>query len=221
MRHLFTNLCACQSGVAVVLRSPLSVWPWEFCLSVLLVRPRRFRDARGWFSESWNAARFAQWGIDVSFVQDNHSYSAPAFTLRGLHFQTPPFAQAKLVRCTRGTIYDVAVDIRPDSPTYRQWVAAELSAEAGDQLFIPAGYAHAFLTLTPDCEVMYKVDAPYAPDADGGIRWDDPDLAIDWPLPAGTAPLLSDKDAALPPLAALTPLFAYDDKPLLPLALRE
>lgn len=186
-------------------------------MSVLLVRPRRFRDARGWFSESWNADRFAGWGIDAAFVQDNHSYSAPAFTLRGLHFQTPPHAQAKLVRCTRGAIFDVAVDVRPDSPTYRRWVAAELSAETGDQLFIPAGFAHGFLTLTPDCEVMYKVDAPYAPAADGGIAWDDPDIAIDWPLPAGAQPLLSDKDAALPRLAALTSPFAYDGKPLVPL----
>jgi dTDP-4-dehydrorhamnose 3,5-epimerase len=184
-------------------------------LSVLLVRPRRFGDARGWFSESWNAARFAGWGIDVDFCQDNHSLSTASGTLRGLHFQTPPHAQAKLVRCTRGAIFDVAVDIRKQSPTYRQWVSAELSAENGDQLFIPAGYAHGFLTLTPDTEVMYKVDAHYAPEADGGIIWNDPALGITWPL-SGAAPLLSDKDAGLPPLADAQADFAYDGRPLLP-----
>jgi dTDP-4-dehydrorhamnose 3,5-epimerase len=185
-------------------------------LSVLLVRPRRFSDARGWFSESWNAARFAGWGIDTAFCQDNHSLSAASGTLRGLHFQTPPHAQAKLVRCTRGAIFDVAVDIRKESPTYRQWVSAELSAENGDQLFIPAGYAHGFLTLTPDTEVMYKVDAHYAPEADGGIIWNDPALDIDWPL-SDASPLLSDKDAILPLLANAHADFAYDGRPLLPL----
>jgi dTDP-4-dehydrorhamnose 3,5-epimerase len=183
----------------------------------LLVCPRRFGDARGWFSESWNAERFARWGIHVSFCQDNHSLSSIAGTLRGLHFQTSPHAQAKLVRCTRGAILDVAVDIRQKSPTYRQWVSAELSAENGDQLFIPPGYAHGFLTLKPDTEVMYKVDAHYAPEADVGIIWNDPTLGIDWPL-AGSAPLLSDKDALLPVLADVTADFAYDGHPLLPLS---
>jgi dTDP-4-dehydrorhamnose 3,5-epimerase len=182
----------------------------------LLVRPRRFGDARGWFSESWNASRFADWGIDGSFCQDNHSLSSLAGTLRGLHFQTPPHAQAKLVRCTRGAIFDVAVDIRKGSPTYHQWVSAELSADNGDQLFIPAGYAHGFLTLTPDTEVMYKVNAHYAPEADGGIIWNDPTLGIDWPL-SGAVPLLSDKDAVLPALAGAQADFAYDGRPLLPL----
>jgi dTDP-4-dehydrorhamnose 3,5-epimerase len=185
-------------------------------LSVLLVRPRRFGDARGWFSESWNAERFSGWGIDVAFCQDNHSLSAASGTLRGLHFQASPYAQAKLVRCTRGAIFDVAVDIRKQSPTYRQWVSAELSAENGDQLFIPAGFAHGFLTLTPDTEVMYKVDAHYAPEADGGIIWNDPALGIDWPL-SGALPLLSDKDAGLPFLADTQTDFAYDGRPLLPL----
>ena len=185
-------------------------------MSVKLLRPRRFADARGWFSESWNAARFAGWGVDVSFVQDNHSLSRAAGTLRGLHFQTAPFAQAKLVRCTRGAIFDVAVDIRSASPTYRHWVSAELSAENGDQLFVPAGYAHGFLTLEPDTEVMYKVDAPYAPEADGGVIWNDAMLAIDWPL-GGAAPLLSDKDALLPTLDKVAADFGYDGKPLLPL----
>lgn len=185
-------------------------------MSVLLVRPRRFSDARGWFTESWNAPRFSAWGIDVAFVQDNHALSHAAGTLRGLHFQKPPFAQAKLVRCTRGAIFDVAVDIRAASPTYKQWVGAELSAENGDQLFVPAGFAHGYLTLTPDCEVMYKVDAPYAPQADAGIIWNDPDIGIDWPGVAG-APLLSDKDMILPRLSTVDVDFPYDGRPLQPL----
>jgi dTDP-4-dehydrorhamnose 3,5-epimerase len=189
-------------------------------LSVLLVRPRRFGDTRGWFSESWNAQRFAGWGISVDFCQDNHSLSHSPGTLRGLHFQSPPNAQAKLVRCTRGAIFDVAIDIRRESPTYRHWVSAELSAENGDQLFIPAGYAHGFLTLTADTEVMYKVDNHYAPEADGGIIWNDPDIAIHWP-DFGGAPLLSDKDAVLPKLADIKADFPYDGKPLLPLSLIE
>ena len=207
-------MSACQNGAAVVLRG--RVYPPGVFLSVLLVRPRRFGDARGWFSESWNALRFAGWGIDTIFCQDNHSLSAAAGTLRGLHFQTPPHAQAKLVRCTRGAIFDVAVDIRKGSPTYQKWVSAELSAENGDQLFIPPGYAHGFLTLTPDTEVMYKVDAHYAPEADGGIIWNDPALGINWPL-ASAAPLLSDKDALLPRLADVAADFDYDGCPLRPL----
>ncbi len=185
-------------------------------MPVLLVRPRRFADARGWFTESWNAPRFSAWGIDVAFVQDNHALSHAAGTLRGLHFQKPPFSQAKLVRCTRGAIFDVAVDIRAASPTYRQWVGAELSAENGDQLFVPAGFAHGYLTLTPDCEVMYKVDAPYAPQADAGIIWNDPDIGIDWPDVNG-APLLSDKDMILPHLSMIEVDFPYDGRPLQPL----
>jgi dTDP-4-dehydrorhamnose 3,5-epimerase len=185
-------------------------------LTVLLVKPRRFADSRGWFSETWNAKRFAGWGIDVDFCQDNHSLSGPAGVLRGLHFQKPPFAQSKLVRCLRGRIYDVAVDLRRESPTYLKWVGAELSAENGDQLFIPAGYGHGFLTLEPDCEVAYKVDAPYAPEVDGGIIWNDPEIAIDWPHVEG-APLLSDKDALLPTITASDIDFPYDGKPLEPL----
>ena len=185
-------------------------------MTVLLVRPRRFSDSRGWFTESWNQTRFESWGITGSFCQDNHSLSRQAGTLRGLHFQTPPFAQAKLVRCVRGAIFDVAVDLRSASPTYKHWVAAELSAESGDQLFIPAGYAHGFMTLAADCEVMYKVDAPYAPQADGGVIWDDAEIGIDWPKDYGT-PLLSDKDMALPKFATLDIDFAYDGRPLLSL----
>ncbi len=185
-------------------------------MSAILVSPRRFGDSRGWFCESWNRTRFEAWGIVADFCQDNHSLSRDAGTLRGLHFQSGDAAQAKLVRCTRGRIWDVAVDLRPASPTFRQWVGAELSAENGDELFIPKGYGHGFITLEPDCEVMYKVDYPYAPDADGGIAWNDPDLAIDWPLHGG-APKLSDKDKALPALAAQTMAFAYDGTPLKPL----
>lgn len=182
-------------------------------MPVIRITPKRFQDARGWFSETWQRDRFAAAGIDVDFVQDNHSYSIPAGTLRGIHFQTPPFAQAKLVRCLRGRIWDVAVDLRVGSPDYGKWVSAELTAERGEQLFIPSGFGHAFLTLEPDTEVAYKVDAFYAPDCDGGIAWDDPDLAIDWPL-AGPAPELSEKDAKLPRLTDFTSPFAYDGRPL-------
>ncbi len=179
----------------------------------MLVRPRRFADSRGWFSESWNRARFESWGITGDFCQDNHSLSVAKHTLRGVHFQTAPYAQAKLVRCVRGRIWDVAIDLRRASPTFGHWVSAELSSENGDELFIPKGYGHAFLTLEENCEVIYKVDAPYAPEADGGILWRDPRLAIGWPLEGG-APQLSDKDAKLPLLADLALDFPYDDKPL-------
>lgn len=183
---------------------------------VKVFKGRRFEDSRGWFSETWNAARMAGVGINCDFCQDNHSLSRQAGTLRGLHFQRQPFAQAKLVRCPKGRIFDVAVDLRSQSPTYKRWVGVELSAEAGNQLFIPAGFAHGFLTLEPDCEVMYKVDAYYAPEADGGVAWNDPALAIDWPL-GGLTPLLSDKDNALPQVAKAQFDFAYDGNPLLPL----
>jgi dTDP-4-dehydrorhamnose 3,5-epimerase len=185
-------------------------------MSAKMITPRRFADSRGWFSESWNARTFSEFGIMTNFFQDNHSLSRSALTLRGLHFQRTPDAQAKLVRCLRGRIYDVAVDIRAESPTFRQWVGVELSAELGNQLFVPAGYAHGFLTLEADCEVAYKVDAYYAPGSDGGIAWNDPGLGIAWPLD-GQSPHLSDKDAALPCLADAHFNFAYDGNPLLPL----
>lgn len=184
-------------------------------MSLILITTRRFGDDRGWFTESWNAARLAGWGLSYDWCQDNHSYSAAAGTLRGLHYQSGAHAQTKLVRCIRGTIYDVAVDFRLGSPTFKQWRGFELSADNGAQLLIPRGYAHGFLTLTDDCEVAYKVDAPYAPAADGGVAWDDPDLAIDWPLPKDlTRPHLSPKDAALPTLDALSQHFPYDGQPL-------
>lgn len=181
---------------------------------VQLIEPKRFGDSRGWFTEVYSEPVFAARGIDRRFVQDNHSLSGPRFTLRGLHYQTPPHAQDKLVRCIRGRIFDVAVDIRRGSPTYGRWVGAELSAENGRQLFVPVGFAHAFLTLEEDCEVTYKVSALYAPDCDGGVRWDDDDIGVTWPLPAGAAPELSAKDATLPALAAFDSPFAYDGVPL-------
>lgn len=183
---------------------------------VQLIHPRRHGDARGWFTETYNRETFAARGIDVAFVQDNHSLSAPAFTLRGLHFQTPPRGQDKLVRCIRGRIFDVAVDVRKGSPTYGRWVGAELSAENGDQLFVPVGFAHGFVTLEHDCEVVYKCSDIYAPDHDGGIAWDS--VGIDWPLPAGAMPELSPKDTRQPTLADFDSPFAYDGRPLEPLA---
>jgi dTDP-4-dehydrorhamnose 3,5-epimerase len=183
---------------------------------VKLITPKRFGDSRGWFTEVYSDKTFAAIGIDCGFVQDNHSLSKPQFTLRGLHFQTPPHGQDKLVRCIRGRIYDVAVDLRRGSPSYGQWVGAELTAENGHQLFVPVGFAHAFLTLEDDCEVTYKVSDVYAPDCDGGIRWDS--VGIDWPMPAGATPELSDKDTRLPALADFDSPFVYDGNPLLPLA---
>lgn len=183
---------------------------------VQLIHPRRHGDARGWFTEVYAEPAFAAVGIDCRFVQDNHSLSVPAHTLRGLHFQSPPHGQDKLVRCIRGRVFDVAVDLRNGSPTYGKWVSAELSAENGWQLFVPIGFAHAFLTLEPDCEVMYKVSDLYEPSCDGGIRWDT--VGIDWPIPADVGPELSVKDAGLPALADFDSPFPYDGRPLAPLA---
>ncbi len=185
---------------------------------VRLIVPKRFSDDRGWFMEVYAKPTFAKFGIDCSFVQDNHSLSVPAFTLRGLHFQTPPRGQDKLVRCIRGRIFDVAVDIRKGSPTYGQWVGAELSAENGWHLFIPIGFAHGFVTLEDNCEVIYKCSDTYAPQNDGGIRWDDPVIGIDWPMRATTIPELSAKDAVQPLLADFDSPFPYDGRPLAPLA---
>ncbi len=184
---------------------------------VVLLETRRFGDDRGWFSEVYNEARFHDLGIMSRFVQDNQSLSRLAGTVRGLHFQLPPRAQDKLVRCIRGRIYDVAVDIRHGSPTFGQWVGAELSAENGLQLFIPTGFAHGFITLEPDTEITYKVSDFYAPAQDSGLRWNDPDLGIKWPLPVGAAPLLSLRDEKLPMLRDFISPFAYDGRPLLPL----
>ena len=175
---------------------------------VLRITPARFGDARGFFSESWNRARLQAAGLDLpDFVQDNHSFSRAAGTVRGLHFQAPPHAQGKLVRCGRGRIFDVAVDIRQGSPTYGAWHGEELSFENGRQLWIPAGFLHGFLTLEDDCEILYKCTAPYAPEADGAVRWDSAGIA--WPL-AGLAPILSEKDAKAPALSDFRTPFAWE-----------
>ena len=184
---------------------------------VRLVKPRRHGDARGWFTEVYSEPAFAALGIDCRIVQDNHSLSVPAFTLRGLHFQVPPRGQDKLVRCIRGRIFDVAVDVRQGSPTWGQWVGAELSAENGHQLFIPIGFAHGFVTLEANCEVTYKCSDTYAPAEDGGVHWDDPAIGIDWPIPAGAVPELSPKDVKQPLLADFASPFLYDGRPLGPL----
>ena len=161
---------------------------------VKLVTPPRFGDDRGFFSETYNAQRFREAGIDADFVQDNHSLSAQKGTVRGLHFQAPPFAQAKLVRVLRGAIIDVAVDVRKGSPTYGQWVSAELSAANGVQIFVPRGFLHGFATLEPDTEIAYKVDNYYSKECDGSVLWCDETLGIDWGVPVADA-VLSDKDA--------------------------
>ncbi|MBV8458961.1 MAG: dTDP-4-dehydrorhamnose 3,5-epimerase [Acetobacteraceae bacterium] len=166
---------------------------------VKLIAPRRFPDSRGFFSETWHAQRYAEAGIPGPFVQDNHSLSVAIGTVRGLHAQTGPNAQGKLVRVVRGAIWDVAVDIRHGSPTYGRHVAAELSAENWRQLWIPVGFLHGFVTLQPETEVSYKVTAPYDREAERGVMWNDPDLNIPWPI-RGEA-LLSDKDRLLPRLA--------------------
>jgi len=184
-------------------------------MTVYQIAARRFADNRGWFTESYNEARFAAHGLDSAWCQDNHSLSRAAGTLRGLHFQREPWAQAKIVRCLAGRIFDVAVDVRPQSPTFKHWVGRELSAENGLQLLIPKGYAHGFVTLEPDSEVAYKVNAHYSPEDEGGIAWNDPEIGIAWPLPSGIlAPLLSAKDAALPVLAEASVHFAFNGRPL-------
>ncbi|MEO1329088.1 MAG: dTDP-4-dehydrorhamnose 3,5-epimerase [Pseudomonadota bacterium] len=176
-----------------------------------LLTPPRFGDRRGFFSETFHAERFAEAIGPAVFVQDNHSRSGAAGTLRGLHLQSPPHAQGKLVRVVRGRIFDVAVDLREESPSYGGHVAVELSAENWAQLWVPAGFAHGFLTLEPDTEVVYKATAFYAPEHEAGIAWDDPDLAIEWPLRGGGAPSLSEKDARLPRFAEFRTPFRRAD----------
>jgi dTDP-4-dehydrorhamnose 3,5-epimerase len=176
---------------------------------VKLIQPKKFGDHRGFFSEVYKKAEMAEAGVDLDFVQDNHSHSQAVGVLRGLHFQTPPDAQDKLLRVVRGRIFDVAVDIRAGSPTYGKWVGAEISAENWTQILVPVGFAHGFVTLEPDTEVIYKVTGRYAPESDRGLAWDDPALGIDWPL-AGVEPTLSDKDTKHPLLADLPVYFTYD-----------
>jgi dTDP-4-dehydrorhamnose 3,5-epimerase len=183
-----------------------------------LIKPRRFGDERGWFAETYSRRTYAGLGVEVDFVQDNHSMSAPVGVLRGLHFQAPPSAQAKLVRCVRGRIWDVAVDIRRGSPSYGRWVAAELGPDTGWQLYVPIGFAHGFVTLEPHREVEYKASAFYDPACEGGLIWDDPDLALPWPAPAD-GPILSEKDKLLPRLKDFESPFGYDGTPMAPLDL--
>lgn len=162
---------------------------------VLIIEPQVFGDYRGFFMESWSKRAFEEAGLFYDFVQDNHSSSTAKGTLRGIHFQRGDKAQAKLVRCARGSVLDVAVDLRPNSPTYKKWVSVELSEENKRQLLIPRGFGHGFITRTDEVEFLYKADNYYAPEADGGIRWNDPELAIDWGV---EAPILSAKDQNSP-----------------------
>ncbi|QOL81551.1 dTDP-4-dehydrorhamnose 3,5-epimerase [Pseudooceanicola spongiae] len=175
---------------------------------VLILTPRRFGDDRGFFSESWNAQRMAEAGLDIAFVQDNHSFSEKAGTLRGLHYQSPPHAQGKLVRCGRGSLFDVAVDFRRDSPNFGKWVGVELSYDNGKQLWIPPGFLHGFVTREAGTEIIYKCTDYYAADCDGAVRWDDPDLAIDWGV---SDPILSAKDAAAATWSAVHTPFTMEN----------
>jgi dTDP-4-dehydrorhamnose 3,5-epimerase len=178
---------------------------------VALLVPRRFQDARGFFVETWNERAFRQLVADVTFVQDNHSLSVDAGTVRGLHFQRAPHAQGKLVRVVRGAVFDVAVDIRVGSPTYGRHVSTTLTASGGEQLWIPAGFAHGFCTLEPNTEFLYKVTDYYSAAADSGCLWNDPDIGIDWPVEAAAA-ILSEKDAKLAKLGDIPPAFTYESK---------
>lgn len=173
---------------------------------VFVIEPKRHGDARGYFSETWNRAALERHGIDLDFVQDNHSLSAEPGTLRGLHYQAPPHAQDKLVRCTRGTIFDVAVDIRKGSPTYGKHYGLDLSAENGLQLLVPKGFLHGFLTRTPDCEVVYKVTDYYSAECDGSVQWDS--CGIDWNL--NGAVTLSAKDQTAVPFEQFDSPFALE-----------
>lgn len=177
-------------------------------MGLILIKPKRFGDHRGFFAETYSHRTYTSLGVDVAFVQDNHSLSAVVGTVRGLHFQAPPHAQAKLVRCGRGAIFDVAVDIRRGSPTYGSWAGFALSAENGAQLYIPAGFAHGFATLEPNSEIVYKCSDYYAPETEGALRWDDPAIGIEWPI-VGDA-ILSEKDANAPLLANLRSPFEFE-----------
>lgn len=171
-----------------------------------VLTPARFGDSRGFFSESWNRRRMAEQGLDLDFVQDNHSLSRAPGTLRGLHFQSPPAAQGKLVRCGQGALFDVAVDIRKGSPSYGAWFGIELSAENGKQLLVPKGFLHGFVTRVPDTEVIYKCTDYYAPECDGAVAWDS--CGINWGFDG--PPVLSEKDAAAPALADFDSPFVWE-----------
>lgn len=174
-------------------------------LGVLEIVPQRHGDERGFFAETWQRQRFAAHGIDVAWVQDNQSLSAAPYVLRGLHFQRAPVAQAKLIRVLSGAVFDVAVDVRPGSQSFGRWVCCRLSAEAFNQLYVPVGFAHGFLTLEANTSVLYKVSAPYSPDCERSVVWNDPAIGIAWPMKEGQRPVLSAKDAAAPSLAAVMP----------------
>lgn len=184
--------------------SPLTELP-----DVILVKPKRFLDARGYFEESYVKERYKNNGIDVDFVQDNHSLSVKKGVIRGLHFQVPPFDQAKLVRCVRGSVLDVAVDIRVGSPTFGKSAAAVLSADNGHQLFVPSGFAHGFCTLEENCEITYKVSNVYSKDCDAGIAYDDETLGIDWPI-SPSKMIASEKDTRHPKLADYNSPFKFE-----------
>lgn len=174
---------------------------------IQLLTPQRFGDHRGFFGETYSRRRYAEFGVDVEFVQDNHSLSRTVGTLRGLHFQAPPCAQEKLVRCGQGAIFDAAVDIRRGSPTYGQWEGYKLTAENGHQLYVPVGFAHGFVTLEPNSEIIYKCTDYYAPETEGTVRWDS--CEIDWPL--SVDPILSDKDKVAPALADFDSPFIFGE----------
>lgn len=175
---------------------------------VFIIEPQVFGDNRGWFMESWSRQTMEEFGLNYEFVQDNHSFSAQKGTLRGIHYQKGAYAQAKLVRCIRGAVLDVAIDLRYGSTSYKKWTAVELSAENKRQLLIPRGFGHAFLTLTDDVEFLYKADNFYASEADGGIRWNDPEIGIVWPI---ENPIMSDKDKTSPFLRDSDVKFVYEE----------
>ncbi len=177
---------------------------------VVVITPSRFGDHRGFFSESYNQAKLAEVGIDLTFVQDNHSLSDTVGTVRGLHFQAPPKAQDKLVRCGKGRLFDVAVDIRKGSPTFGQSFGIELSFENGKQLLVPAGFAHGFVTREAGTEIIYKCSNDYAPETEGALLWNDPSLCIDWGVDDASA-VLSDKDKIAPRLVELDSPFTFDE----------
>jgi dTDP-4-dehydrorhamnose 3,5-epimerase len=185
--------------------SKFAVTPLEI-EDVLLIVPRRFGDERGYLAETYRADAFREFGITTCFVQENQSFSAKPGTVRGLHFQGPPAAQAKLVRALRGALFDVALDLRLGSPTFGRWCAGTLTAARGEQMFIPRGFAHGFCTLEPDTEIAYRIDAYYAPEHENGVAWDDPELAIAWPVALADA-TLSDRDRKLPRLSELVSPF--------------
>jgi dTDP-4-dehydrorhamnose 3,5-epimerase len=176
---------------------------------VKLIAPQHFFDQRGFFAETYSRKKYSEMGVDVEFVQDNHSLSLEAGTLRGLHFQAPPCAQGKLVRCGRGAFFDVAVDIRRGSMTYGQWVGYLLSAENGHQLYVPVGFAHGFVTLKPNSEIVYKCSDYYSPETEGALKWDDPSIGIEWPLQG--APILSQKDTLAPLLKDFKSPFIFGE----------